>query len=88
MFNPIQQDGEVICRLGPGKVFGESVLDDTPRYCYCFKRNNDNIGIITMENYIQQIPGNIKIDELQRITLSKTLRLGTGHKFIFTALLL
>jgi len=26
------EDAEMICTLGPGKVFGESVLDDTPRH--------------------------------------------------------
>jgi len=26
------EDAETICSLGPGKVFGESVLDDTPRH--------------------------------------------------------
>ena len=41
-----------------------------------------------MGKYIQQIPGNMKKNELQRITLFKTLRLGTRHKFIFTALFL
>ena len=40
-----------------------------------------------MEKYIQQILGNIK-NELQRITLFKTLRLVTRHKFIVTALFL
>lgn len=35
-----------------------------------------------MGKYIQQILGNIKKNELQRITL----RLVTRHKFIFTAL--
>ena len=44
--------------------------------------NNNNNG-----KYIQQIPGNIK-NEPQRITLFKTLRLVTRHKFIFTALFL
>ncbi|KAJ7389806.1 Rap guanine nucleotide exchange factor 4 [Desmophyllum pertusum] len=26
------EDAKTICSLGPGKVFGESILDDTPRY--------------------------------------------------------
>ena len=41
-----------------------------------------------MGKYIQQIPGNMKKNELQRITLFKTLRLVTRHKFILTALFL
>ena len=39
-----------------------------------------------MGKYIQQIPGNMKKNELQRITLFKTLRQVTRHKFTFTAL--